>query len=361
MSRVVLKNIHKAFGGVQAVRNISLEVAEGEFFSLLGPSGCGKTTTLRMIAGFEQPDTGAIHFDDVDVTWQKPRQRNVGMVFQNYALFPHMTVGENVAFGLKARKVDGSEQERRVRDALRLVDLGTLHDRPVTALSGGQQQRVALARALVIEPKILLLDEPLSNLDAKLRVETREQIRALQRRLGITTFYVTHDQDEALSQSDRLAVLIAGQSVQIGTPREVYAQPSSRDVMDFLGRANFLTGTLHHSDAGALEVQLAEGWRVPSPAMPSGAEGEVLVGFRPHDVSLLPAQNGDGVQGVVERIVYTGGTEEIKIARGTCTFDAQRLTRPDNFLLSQGDNVTFSIPTAAIRIFTAADGTVLRR
>ncbi|MFQ5628475.1 MAG: ABC transporter ATP-binding protein, partial [bacterium] len=260
MASVRLENIDKCFGDVLAVDNLSIDVAQGEFFSLLGPSGCGKTTTLRMIAGFEEPDVGDIFFGEKKVTHLKPQQRNVGMVFQNYALFPHMTVGENVAFGLRARKIEKLEIPLKVENALKLVDMSGYENRPVNALSGGQQQRVALARALVIEPEILLLDEPLSNLDAKLRVETREQIRSLQQRLGITTFYVTHDQEEALSQSDRMAVLIRGKCVQIGNPREVYRKPDNREVMAFLGKANFLTTTIEAGNDGAFFARISDSW-----------------------------------------------------------------------------------------------------
>ncbi|RMF57507.1 MAG: ABC transporter ATP-binding protein, partial [Calditrichaeota bacterium] len=238
MAQVSLQALSKSFGDVQAVCNLDLEIQEGEFFTLLGPSGCGKTTTLRMVAGFEFPTSGRIFFDRRDVTFMKPNRRNTGMVFQNFALFPHLTVFENVAFGLQARGVAKTEIKVRVEKALELVDLGSLGARKVTELSGGQQQRVALARAVVIEPGILLLDEPLSNLDAKLRAETREEIRALQRRLGITTIYVTHDQEEALSLSDRLAVLDHGVCQQVGSPAEIYREPANAFVARFVGNSN---------------------------------------------------------------------------------------------------------------------------
>jgi len=240
MARVRLSEVSKSFGNVEAVRELSLEIAEGEFFSLLGPSGCGKTTTLRLIAGFELPDHGKIHFTGDEVTYKSPNQRNTGMVFQNYALFPHLTVFENVAFGLRARKASKSEIESRVREALALVELTGFGMRPVTQLSGGQQQRVALARALAIKPAILLLDEPLSNLDAKLRRSTRAELKRLQRRLGITTIYVTHDQEEALALSDRLAVMYDGRLMQMGTPEEIYHSPSKLFVMSFIGDCNSL-------------------------------------------------------------------------------------------------------------------------
>jgi iron(III) transport system ATP-binding protein len=244
MASVRLSNISKKFGDFVAVKDIDLTINDGEFFSLLGPSGCGKTTILRMIAGFYIPTTGSIFFDDRDVSYLPVNKRNTAMVFQNYALFPHMTVSENVAFGLQARKTPKTEIKERVGKALELVDLSGKENRPVTQLSGGQQQRVALARAIVIEPEILLLDEPLSNLDAKLRRETREQIQKLQSELKITTIYVTHDQEEALTLSDRLILLNEGTCQQIGTPYQIYNQPSNAFIARFIGRSNLLNGII---------------------------------------------------------------------------------------------------------------------
>ena len=235
MASVQLLNISKRFGDVVAIQDLSLTVQDGEFFSLLGPSGCGKTTVLRIIAGFCIPTAGNVAFSDRDVSALPPNKRNAGMVFQNYALFPHMTVFENVAFGLRARKVPKPQQEERVSNALELVDLSGLEERRVTQLSGGQQQRVALARAIVIEPEILLMDEPLSNLDARLRRETRDQLLKLQRKLGTTTIYVTHDQEEALTMSDRVALLEKGICQQIGTLHEISEHPANDFVASFLG------------------------------------------------------------------------------------------------------------------------------
>lgn len=234
MASVKLVNITRKFDDVIAVDNMDVAIQNGEFFSLLGPSGCGKTTILRMIAGFCIPTAGEIFFDDRNVSTLPPNKRNTGMVFQNYALFPHMTVSENVGFGLQARKVPVAERRERIDKALELVDLVGLGSRKVTQLSGGQQQRVALARAIVIEPEILLMDEPLSNLDAKLRRETRDQLRNLQKKLGITTIYVTHDQEEALIMSDRMALLNGGVCQQIGTPDEVRNNPANDFVVSFL-------------------------------------------------------------------------------------------------------------------------------
>ena len=237
---VIVEDATFRYGDEWAVEHVALDIAEGELFGLLGPSGCGKTTTLRMIAGFIRPASGRIRISGVDVTGEPRERRRIGMVFQNYALFPHMTVFENVAFGLTARRVEKTEAARRVREALSLVQLDGLDKRPVTDLSGGQQQRVAVARAIVVEPDVLLLDEPLSNLDARLRMHTGQELRALQRRLGTTTIYVTHDQTEALSLCDRIAVMADGRVQQVGTPEEVCAHPASRTVAEFIGSANVI-------------------------------------------------------------------------------------------------------------------------
>jgi len=287
MASVQLLNIGKTFNDVIAVNDVNLIVHDGEFFSLLGPSGCGKTTILRMIAGFYVPTTGRILFDDRDVSFLHPNKRNTAMVFQNYALFPHMTVFENVAFGLRARKVPGLEQQERVKKALELVDLSGLENRHVTQLSGGQQQRVALARAIVIEPEILLLDEPLSNLDAKLRRETREQIQKLQKKLKITTIYVTHDQEEALTLSDRVILLNKGISQQIGTPYEIYNHPANAFVAKFIGRSNLLNGTVTQIENNNISVEIKQGIEliIQTDSKPS-INQEVVLAIKPESVIL---------------------------------------------------------------------------
>lgn len=234
--------VSKRFGSLEAVKNVSLEINTGEFFTLLGPSGCGKTTLLRSIAGFNQPEAGEIYFGERRIDRMSAHKRGIGMVFQNYAVFPHLTVSDNVAYGLKARKVPGQEIGSRVKRALQMVRLGGMESRLPNQLSGGQLQRVAIARALVIEPQVLLMDEPLSNLDAKLRVEMRSEIRELQRQMKITTVYVTHDQEEALSISDRIAVMNLGVVEQVGKPWEVYSTPTNRFVAGFIGTTNFFEG-----------------------------------------------------------------------------------------------------------------------
>jgi iron(III) transport system ATP-binding protein len=257
MSSVTLDQVSKRFGNAKGVENIDIRIESGEFFTFLGPSGCGKTTTLRMIAGFYFPSSGRIRFGDLDVTTLPPNRRNTGMVFQNYALFPHMTVFENIAFGLQVRRLPKAEIKERVERIQRLVHLEGYGDRRIDQLSGGQQQRVALARALVIEPNILLLDEPLSNLDAKLREETRVEIKRLQLELGITTIYVTHDQAEAMSLSDRIMVMRGGEVQQVGTPYEIYHRPVNRFVASFIGETNLWEGTVVGIEGGEVHVRIA--------------------------------------------------------------------------------------------------------
>lgn len=240
---VHLEAVTKRFGSTTAVDAVTLEIQRGEFFSLLGPSGCGKTTLLRIVGGFEQPDAGRVHIGGRDVTTAAPQRRPTAMVFQNYALFPNMTVGQNVAYGLRVRKVAPNERRRKVEEALARVDLAELVDRPVTQLSGGQQQRVALARAITVEPDVILFDEPLSNLDVSLREQTRRELKVLQRRLGTTSLYVTHDQQEALALSDRIAVMRQGRLVQVGRPEELYEQPDTAFVAEFLGGSNIVRDT----------------------------------------------------------------------------------------------------------------------
>lgn len=253
MSSLFLKKITKSFNDFHAVKELNLEIKKGEFFTFLGPSGCGKTTTLRMIAGFYYPTTGSILFGDRDMTRVAPEKRNTGMVFQNYALFPHMTVYENVAFGLKVRKLSSTDIKKKVTEALAKVRLEPFMSRQVSQLSGGQQQRVALARSLVIEPEILLLDEPLSNLDARLRDEMRTEILRLQRDYSITTIYVTHDQVEALSMSDRIAVFNHGKCQQVGTPKEIYNHPANDFVATFIGETNLIPVKLEERNGGNLQ------------------------------------------------------------------------------------------------------------
>src|SRR5215204_4511122 len=277
---------------------ISFEVKEGEFFSLLGPSGCGKTTTLRCIAGFEALDSGVIRLRGERLDTKPPNRRDVGLVFQNYALFPHLTVFENVAFGLRLRRVANAEITERAAAILRLVDLPEMGPRYPAQLSGGQQQRVAIARSLVLEPQILMFDEPLSNLDFKLRIQMRDELRRLQRRLGKTAIYVTHDQTEALALSDRIAVLSHGHIEQIGTPGEIYEQPATRFVAEFIGSSNLLPARIVGHDNGSAVVETLSGLRLRCAGAvdADGEEGaEVSVLLRPERVAVQPPGSGDGV------------------------------------------------------------------
>lgn len=259
MTAITLENVRKTFGSTVAVNDASLRIEDGELFFLLGPSGCGKTTLLRMIAGFLTPTSGTIRLGDVDVTNQPPEKRETGMVFQSYALWPHMSVAENVGYGLKVRKIPRAQRNERIEKALRAVQMIDYAKRKPNELSGGQQQRVALARALVIEPRVLLLDEPLSNLDARLRAEMRIEIRRICRESGITTVYVTHDQEEAMSMADRLVVMRDGHMIQLGPPADVYRRPENRFVAQFLGETNFISAEVVDASGGALHLDAPMG------------------------------------------------------------------------------------------------------
>jgi len=304
---VTLDRVSKHFGEVLAVDDFSLEVAEGELLVLLGPSGCGKTTTLRVIAGFTDASAGAVRIRERDVTHEPPYRRNIGVVFQNYALFPHLSVFENVAFGLRRRKASEAEIARRVERSLSLVKLDPLAQRLPRQLSGGQQQRVAVARALVIEPDVLLLDEPLSNLDAKLRHDVRQEMRRLQQLLKITTILVTHDQDEAMSMGDRLVVINSGRIQQIGTPQELYRTPRNPFVASFIGQANFIEGV--PSRDGALFVTRSG----LSIACASSAPDARSLMIRPEAIELLdaPAAGVNVFPATVEVVTYLGSTSEL--------------------------------------------------
>jgi len=306
MAKVSIERLKKQFGNSVAVADFSLDIADGELVAFLGPSGCGKTTTLRMIAGFIEPTAGTIRIGDTDVTPLPVHKRDTGMVFQRYALFPHMTVAQNVSFGLEMHKVPAAERDTRIRAVLDMVRMTELRDRYPRQLSGGQQQRVAIARALAIQPKVFLLDEPLSNLDAKLRVEVREEIRALQQRLGLTTIFVTHDQEEALAIADRMAIMHDGKVQQVGAPQALYEQPANRFVADFLGKMNFFRGGLEGST-----FVTDKGSRI---AVQAGEPGARHLGVRPERVQ-LSAQPGQGnaLAGVVASAVYLGSLLEVRV------------------------------------------------
>ncbi|RLF06726.1 MAG: ABC transporter ATP-binding protein [Thermoprotei archaeon] len=317
MTRVRLKGVTKRFEDVVAVDRVSLEVKEGELFTLLGPSGCGKTTTLRIIAGFELPDEGSVFFDDEEVTYKKPYERGCAMVFQNYALWPHMTVYENVAYGLKVRGLPAREIRKRVNEVLELVGLKGLEDRYPNQLSGGQQQRVALARALVVEPRVLLLDEPLSNLDAKLRLRMREEVKKLQKELGITTIYVTHDQEEAMSISDRVAVMNRGRILQVGTPVEVYTKPANLFVATFIGRSALLRGKVVRVNGGRVRILTRGGFKLEGVKLGVKSEdAEIVAVVRPEDFSLRPLSGANVIEGEVELVMFLGPYKQLRVNAG---------------------------------------------
>lgn len=328
MTEVAIRSLVKRYGDFTAVDGISLTIAEGEFISLLGPSGCGKTTTLKCVAGFEEIDSGSIHFGGQDVSRLPPEKRDIGMVFQSYALFPHMTVAGNVAFGLEMRHIRRADVDRRVGAALDLVQLGGLGGRYPRELSGGQQQRVALARALVIEPKILLLDEPLANLDAKLRDEMRTFIRDLQRRLRITTLYVTHDQAEAMTMSDRVVVMFGGRVAQAAEPETLYGRPASAEVARFVGRANLLSGVIAKSANGAAMIETAAGVIHGPAGVERRAGSPITVMARPEAIALVAIVNGNPapagtLRGNVVARYFHGAHIDYQVAVGEQTVTVQ--------------------------------------
>lgn len=311
MAKVSIDRLKKQFGASVAVSDFSLDIADGELVAFLGPSGCGKTTTLRMIAGFIQPTAGAIRIGDEDVTRVPVHKRNTGMVFQRYALFPHMTVGENVAFGLEMHKIKGAERDKRIRDTLDMLRMTSLRDRYPRQLSGGQQQRVAIARALSIQPNVFLLDEPLSNLDAKLRLEVREEIRALQNRLGLTTIFVTHDQEEALAISDRMAIMNDGKVQQVGFPGDLYEKPVNLFVADFLGKMNFFAGRVESPGRFVTEKNIA--------LVIEGSDTSTKqIGVRPERIAISAEPVGpNALSGVVDSSVYLGSLIDVRVRLAT--------------------------------------------
>jgi ABC-type Fe3+/spermidine/putrescine transport system ATPase subunit len=320
MATLQIDGLTKRFGGFTAVDRFGIDIAQGEFVSLLGPSGCGKSTILRMVAGLLEPDAGAIRIAGEDVTWRPPHRRNIGLVFQSYALFPHMSGFENVAFGLRRRRVAEAELRARVAEALDMVRLGGLERRLPKELSGGQQQRVALARAIAPRPALLLLDEPLSNLDAKLRDTMRFEVRRLQQRLSITTVFVTHDQEEALTMSDRICVLSHGVLQQVATPRAVYDQPATAFVAEFFGRSNAFDARVA-ATGGNAAVALSGSVVLPTARLPAGcAVGDpVRVTIRQESIAVAePCTGGGGLGGTMELVSFAGSTAQfvVRLADG---------------------------------------------
>ena len=336
---VSIEHVSFGYGTTAVLDDVSLDVTKGEFFAFLGPSGSGKTTLLRLVAGFGAPNQGRIFVGERDVTGLPPWSRNVGMVFQSYALWPHMSVAKNVAFGLERRKLPRAEIDRKVRTTLDLVGLGAYADRRPSQLSGGQQQRVALARTIVIEPEVLLLDEPLSNLDAKLRVEMRSELRALQRKLGLTAIYVTHDQEEANAIADRIAVLDAGRIQQIGAPTELYDHPANRFVATFLGTANLIEGRIANGRF------IGDNFSLDGVAGPDGA---ACISIRPQDIALGPADSGAAA--VVAEFEFLGGVVRYRLRMGAQHVIVDTPHRRDETLHSIGSTVGLAVDPRQVAV-----------
>mgnify|MGYP006270766265 CR=1 FL=1 len=356
MSSVDLIGVHKSYGPVNALRPVDLTIEEGEFLTLLGPSGCGKTTTLRIVAGFVEPTGGRVMLGGADITWAAPNRRNIGMVFQDYALFPHMTVAENIGFGLQERGEEKRRIERRVRELLELIHLPDAAGRYPSEISGGQAQRVAVARAVAYAPGVLLMDEPLGALDLKLREAMQKEIRRIQQELRITTIYVTHDQVEAMAMSDRIAVMKDGVMQQVGTAREIYDRPSTRFVADFVGQINLVDGVVRGREGPCWVVDVA-GRTFRGQSDENLSEGqEVTLAVRPEAVALGPADappNGhNALEGHVMEIGFAGN-----IARVTLALDSGRQIvsemRPQELDLSQGQSVRASWAADRTRFLTA--------
>ena len=358
---VQLVDLVKRFGEFTAVAGINLEMPPGEFFSLLGPSGCGKTTTLRMIAGFERPTEGQILLDEVDMAQTPPHKRDVNTVFQNYALFPHLTVEENVAFGLKYQKASKEETLKRVADALELVQMTQFAKRRPNQLSGGQQQRVALARALILNPKVLLLDEPLGALDAKLRKRLQIELKALQEEVGITFIYVTHDQEEALTMSDRIAVMSQGRVEQVGKPKDIYESPATAYVADFLGVSNLMDAAAAGVSDGGCKVTLGE-FQLLAGQGDADTAGAAKVTIRPERVE-IEAQGTTGenrIPGMVERTVYVGSI--LQVILHLATGQTIQAWTPNTGAIppySSGDAVAVHLPRESLRVLPEGGTAVL--
>ena len=355
MVTVRLEGIRKRFGRTVAVDGIDLEVRDGEFMVLLGPSGCGKTTTLRIVAGLERPDEGRVLFDDRDVTRLPPRKRNVSMVFQSYAVWPHMKVYDNIAFPLRIRRVPEEEIRRRVRWAAELLGIEELLDRYPAQLSGGQRQRVAVARAIVVEPDVMLMDEPLSNLDAVLRVRMRSELKKLQRRLGVTTIYVTHDQVEAMTMGDRIAVMNRGRIVQVGEPHEVYNRPANTFVATFIGspQMNLIPATVTRGPNGPLAA--AGPIRLELPADPG--EDEVLLGVRPEHILLSPTPGAIGLEATVDFVERLGSDTIIHLQADNSIQITVKLAGDHPYRV--GERLRVYIPRERILVYSRRTGRLL--
>lgn len=353
MSQITIKNAKKIYNDTPVIENLNLVIPDGSLFTLLGPSGCGKTTLLRMIAGFNSIEGGDFYFGDQRINQMDPSHRNIGMVFQNYAIFPHLSVKENVAFGLKQRKLSKEKMEQAVDKYLKLMQIDQFKDRKPENLSGGQQQRVALARALAISPDVLLMDEPLSNLDAKLRIDMRQAIKEIQKEVGITTVYVTHDQEEAMAISDQIAVMYLGDIQQIGKPKELYHRPSNEFVATFIGRTNIIPAKLEHHD-GLAYLQFEDGYTISFPALNNFEDQNVRVSIRPEE---LMRQSDGPIQATIKDSTYLGLNTEYIVE----TPFASRLQVTEESTLDEdfgpGDTIRLAINVQKINVFSA-DGKV---
>ena len=359
-SNVTLIDLTKRFrsldgsGEVLAVDDVNLEVKTGELVTILVPSGCGKTTTLRMIAGFEYPTSGSILIGDKDVAKIPPNKRGLSMVFQSYALFPHLSIYENVAYGLRVQKLPASEIRERTERALDLMQLTTMAKRYPSQVSGGQQQRIALARAIVIEPSVLLFDEPLSNLDAKLREYMRDELRKLQKRLGITSLYVTHDQSEAMAISDRVVIMKEGRIRQVGTPREIYAFPQSRFVADFMGKANFLEVEVLGIDGESARIDIGgKAFIVPRAGKVRPNSGSALLVVRPEALRLISLSNAENeipLRGCVDRFTYFGNIARYEVSTENGPLLIESYNPEASSIFEEGDNVGVIIDFESVRL-----------
>jgi len=349
-TEVRLVDLKKSFGETKAVKDVNLRIGRGDFFTFLGPSGCGKTTLLRMIAGFTRPDKGKVFFDGVETQDVPPWKRNVGMVFQNYALWPHLCVLENVAFGLKERNLTKSLVLEKARQALSMVNLEGLEKRRPSELSGGQQQRVALARTLVIEPRLLLLDEPLSNLDAKLRVQMRHELVRIQRDLGITSIYVTHDQEEALTLSTRIAVMSKGHVVQVGTPKEIYENPKSQEVADFVGTSNIFRAQEIEFIKDQVRLRTEEGFHLmvgKQEEVPVSIGSNLLLNIRPESIQISYSDSaspqGNQIEGIVKTSAYLGSLVQYEVeVSGGKRVKVNMVNPRKKALLKEGEQVSLT-------------------
>lgn len=355
MSRISVKNVVKKYGDNVVIPNLSVEIEEGELFTLLGPSGCGKTTLLRMIAGFNSIEGGDIYFNEERINDKDPSKRNIGMVFQNYAIFPHLSVKDNVAFGLKNRKIDKAEIEKKTEEYLNLMQIKQYADRMPSQLSGGQQQRIALARALVITPDVLLMDEPLSNLDAKLRLEMRTVIRHTQKNVGITTVYVTHDQEEAMAISDKIAVMKDGVIQHVGKPKDIYQRPKNVFVATFIGRTNIVPAKIQN---GVLMFE--GGYQEEIPALKTAEDQEVLCSIRPEEF-VISTEDGQGIHGVVKEYTYLGLNTHyvIELDDGKTVEIIEESSLDEK--LAEGQNVFLTIKKEKVNVFDKSGETNLVR